>query len=182
MPLRHGVMEDGTADLLVSVLGPRQGPFQDGLFAIGAAHFPGSPQGIPAQQSGTVIMSGPVDDTVLRELLCAEGAEKLSRSSSEDFRNLGDLQLKALNLARTWLSTLFPHIVSRIHRVHYGLTSNCRWADEPSSWWGTPIIAGIGILHGDVRLDNIMLRLDPPSFVLIDYGGSKETIWAARMG
>ena len=27
-----------------------------------------------------------------------------------------------------------------------------------------------------------MLRLDPPSFVLIDYGGSKETIWAARMG
>ena len=25
MPLRHGVMEDGTADLLVSVLGPRQG-------------------------------------------------------------------------------------------------------------------------------------------------------------
>ncbi|CAE7362856.1 unnamed protein product [Symbiodinium sp. CCMP2592] len=58
----------------------------------------------------------------------AEGAEKLSRSSSEEFRNLGDLQLKALNLARTWLSTLFPHIVSRIHRVHYGLLDE----DSPS--------------------------------------------------
>ncbi|CAE7235049.1 unnamed protein product [Symbiodinium sp. CCMP2592] len=38
------------------------------------------------------------------------------------------------------------------------------------------------IIHADVRLANIMLRTDPASFVLIDYGGSKETIWPVRYG
>ena len=27
-----------------------------------------------------------------------------------------------------------------------------------------------------------MLRADPPSFVLIDYAGSKETLWPAALG
>ncbi|CAE7578309.1 unnamed protein product [Symbiodinium sp. CCMP2592] len=38
------------------------------------------------------------------------------------------------------------------------------------------------IIHADVRLANIMIRTDPASFVLIDYGGSKETIWPVRYG
>ena len=38
------------------------------------------------------------------------------------------------------------------------------------------------IIHGDVVRNNLMLRADPPSFVLIDYGGSKETLWPATLG
>ena len=30
--------------------------------------------------------------------------------------------------------------------------------------------------------NNLMLRADPPSFVFIDYGGSKETLWPAALG
>eukprot|EP00439_Symbiodinium_sp_Y106_P026711 s2360_g3.t1 len=38
------------------------------------------------------------------------------------------------------------------------------------------------IIHGDVRLANIMVRLDPPSFVLIDYGGCLESLWPVKQG
>ena len=38
------------------------------------------------------------------------------------------------------------------------------------------------ITHGDVRLANIMVRLDPPSFVLIDYGGCLESLWPVKQG
>ena len=38
------------------------------------------------------------------------------------------------------------------------------------------------IIHGDVVRNNLMLRADPPSFVLIDYRGSKETLWPAALG
>ena len=37
------------------------------------------------------------------------------------------------------------------------------------------------IIHGDAVRNNLMLRADPPSFVLIDYGGSKETLWPATL-
>ena len=36
------------------------------------------------------------------------------------------------------------------------------------------------IIHGDVRLANIMVRLDPPSFVLIDYGGCLDSLWPVK--
>eukprot|EP00439_Symbiodinium_sp_Y106_P035112 s8407_g4.t1 len=38
------------------------------------------------------------------------------------------------------------------------------------------------IIHGDVWLANIMVRLDPPSFVLIDYGGCLESLWPVKQG
>ncbi|CAK8991914.1 Uncharacterized protein SCF082_LOCUS2863 [Durusdinium trenchii] len=50
-------------------------------------------------------------------------------ADDEELSHLSDAQLKAVNLIRSWLQTLFPHLASRIHRVHYGLL------DEASPSW-----------------------------------------------
>ncbi|CAK0868701.1 unnamed protein product, partial [Prorocentrum cordatum] len=53
--------------------------------------------------------------------------------ASERLRDLGDQRMKALNLARTWLGVLLPHLAGRIHRVHYGLLDegSPAWNHEP---------------------------------------------------
>eukprot|EP00931_Biecheleriopsis_adriatica_P057927 TRINITY_DN3440_c1_g1_i1.p1 TRINITY_DN3440_c1_g1~~TRINITY_DN3440_c1_g1_i1.p1 ORF type:complete len:2068 (-),score=475.91 TRINITY_DN3440_c1_g1_i1:13-5871(-) len=75
-----------------------------------------------------------VDDAVVLQYLCAEqpGAET-GRAVPEELRTLSDTQIKALNLCRSWLSVLLPHLASRVHRVHYGLLDedSPTWCKEP---------------------------------------------------
>lgn len=67
----------------------------------------------------------PDEDVVL--YLCGE-----TPKNQQLFQDLGEQPMKALNLSRGWLSVLLPHVMSRIHRVHYGLLSEAAdsWSKE----------------------------------------------------
>jgi Ca2+-binding EF-hand superfamily protein len=96
-------------------------------------------------------------------------AEQMLKTQTQSF-HFDDVQVKLLNLARDWLHSLLPHVLSKIDRVTYGLLANARIEASEKADQRAKVIAAARAAN-----DTAALEAFDDEFIDVSAGGMPRT-------